>query len=113
VVFGGLLTLARFLDVTQFESNEPGLAYEPSMEEVSTIGLDLAKSVFQIHGIDAAGRVVVRRQLRRGRELPHGRSLGAWPPPEMEPFPKAPRLRNSAITVAVYLSLQHSGGTSA
>ena len=28
------------------------------MEEVSTIGLDLAKSVFQVHGIDAAGRVV-------------------------------------------------------
>ena len=27
------------------------------MEEVSTIGLDLAKSVFQVHGIDAAGRV--------------------------------------------------------
>src|SRR5215207_593126 len=39
------------------------------MEEVSTIGLDLAKSVFQIHGIDAAGRVVVRRQLRRGEVL--------------------------------------------
>ena len=35
------------------------------MEEVSTIGLDLAKSVFQVHGIDAAGRVVVRRQLRQ------------------------------------------------
>jgi hypothetical protein len=28
------------------------------MEEVSTIGLDLANSVFQVHGIDAAGRVV-------------------------------------------------------
>ena len=39
------------------------------MEEVSTIGLDLAKSVFQVHGIDAAGRVVVRRQLRRGEVL--------------------------------------------
>ena len=39
------------------------------MEEVSTIGLDLAKNVFQVHGIDAAGRVVVRRQLRRGEVL--------------------------------------------
>jgi transposase len=39
------------------------------MEEVSTIGLDLAKSVFQVHGIDATGRVVVRRQLRRGEVL--------------------------------------------
>jgi transposase len=31
------------------------------------IGLDLAKSVFQAHGVDEAGRVVVRRQLRRGQ----------------------------------------------
>ena len=31
------------------------------------IGLDLAKNVFQVHGVDAAGRVIVRRQLRRGQ----------------------------------------------
>ena len=36
------------------------------MNEISTIGLDLAKNVFQVHGIDASGRVVLRRQLRRG-----------------------------------------------
>jgi transposase len=36
---------------------------------VSTIGLDLAKNVFQVHGIDAAGKVLVRRQLRRGEVL--------------------------------------------
>src|SRR5207244_8500422 len=36
------------------------------MSEISTIGLDLAKNVFQVHGIDALGAVVVRRQLRRG-----------------------------------------------
>jgi transposase len=35
------------------------------MQSVSTIGLDIAKSVFQVHGIDGAGRVVVRRQLKR------------------------------------------------
>jgi hypothetical protein len=35
------------------------------MGEVSTIGLDLAKRVFQVHGIDAAGRVLVRRQTLR------------------------------------------------
>ena len=34
--------------------------------EISTIGLDLAKSVFQVHGVDAAGRVVVQKPLRRG-----------------------------------------------
>jgi transposase len=36
---------------------------------VTTIGLDIAKSVFQVHGVDAAGEVVVRRKLTRGRVL--------------------------------------------
>src|SRR5947199_10217433 len=35
------------------------------MQAVTTIGLDIAKSVFQIHGVDAAGNVIVRRQLKR------------------------------------------------
>jgi len=35
------------------------------MQTVRTIGLDIAKSVFQVHGVDAAGQVVVRRQLKR------------------------------------------------
>jgi transposase len=35
------------------------------MQTVTTIGLDIAKSVFQIHGVDAAGNVVIRRQLKR------------------------------------------------
>ena len=35
------------------------------MGEISMIGLDLAKNVFQVHGVDASGRVVLRRQLRR------------------------------------------------
>jgi len=35
--------------------------------EISTIGLDIAKNVFQVHGIDAAEKVVVRKQLRRGQ----------------------------------------------
>ena len=35
------------------------------MQTVTTIGLDIAKSVFQVHGIDAAGSVTVRRQLKR------------------------------------------------
>ena len=34
------------------------------MEQASTIGLDIAKNVFQAHGIDETGEVVVRRQLR-------------------------------------------------
>jgi Transposase len=35
------------------------------MQTVTTIGLDIAKSVFQVHGIDAEGNVVFRRQLKR------------------------------------------------
>src|SRR3954464_6834823 len=37
------------------------------MDQAVTIGLDIAKSVFQVHGIDATGAVVVRRKLARGR----------------------------------------------
>jgi transposase len=39
------------------------------MNEVITIGVDLAKNVFQVHGVDAEGAVVVRRQLRRRQVL--------------------------------------------
>jgi transposase len=35
------------------------------MQAITTIGLDIAKSVFQVHGIDAEGKVIVRRQLKR------------------------------------------------
>src|SRR6187549_857096 len=35
------------------------------MHTITTIGLDIAKSVFQVHGTDAAGQVVIRRQLKR------------------------------------------------
>jgi len=37
---------------------------------ISTIGLDLAKNVFQVHGIDDTGKVIVRRSLRRRQVLP-------------------------------------------
>ena len=39
------------------------------MSEITTIGLDLAKHVFQIHGIDAQGTTVLRKRLRRGQVL--------------------------------------------
>src|ERR1700748_2271443 len=35
------------------------------MPTITTIGLDIAKSIFQVHGVDAAGQVVIRRQLKR------------------------------------------------
>ena len=40
------------------------------MAQVSTIGLDLAKNVFQVHGLDPQGKVLVRRPLRRTEVLP-------------------------------------------
>ena len=39
------------------------------MSEITTIGLDLAKHVFQVHGVDAEGATVLRRQLRRNQVL--------------------------------------------
>src|SRR5262245_7795859 len=35
------------------------------MQAVKTIGLDIAKSIFQVHGVDADGQVVIRRKLKR------------------------------------------------
>src|SRR5947199_5839811 len=35
------------------------------MQTITTIGFDIAKSVFQVHGVDSAGEVVIRRQLKR------------------------------------------------
>ena len=43
--------------------------------KITTIGLDIAKNVFQVHGIDAAEKVVVRKQLRRGQVLAFFRAL--------------------------------------
>ena len=45
------------------------------MHSVTTIGLDIAKSVFQVHGVDAHGKVVVRRQLKRRYVLPFFKKL--------------------------------------
>jgi transposase len=42
---------------------------------ITTIGLDLAKQVFQVHGVDAAGHVVVERRLRRAQVVPYFASL--------------------------------------
>lgn len=40
-----------------------------TMEQVSVVGLDLAKSVFQVHGVNAQGEAVLRRRLTRGHQL--------------------------------------------
>jgi transposase len=45
------------------------------MQTVATIGLDLAKSVLQVHGVDSEGTVVIRRALRRSPVLDFFRGL--------------------------------------
>ena len=42
---------------------------QPTMNEVTTIGIDLAKNVFQVHGIDGSGETVTRRRLRRSQMI--------------------------------------------
>ena len=39
------------------------------MSEIITVGLDLAKNVFQVHGADGAGRAVLRKKIRRAQVL--------------------------------------------
>src|SRR4051812_18569809 len=43
--------------------------------QVITVGLDLAKHWFQVHGVDAAGKVIVRRRLRRAEVIAFFRAL--------------------------------------
>jgi len=45
------------------------------MSEIATVGLDLAKNVFQAHGADASGRAVLRKKLRRDQVLAFFRKL--------------------------------------
>jgi transposase len=59
------------------------------MGNVTTIGVDIAKSVFQVHGVDADGAAVLRQRLTRGRllkffaKLPRSaNSLGQVCPPK-------------------------------
>ena len=47
------------------------------MGEVNTIGLDIAKSVFQVHGVDSAGAVVIRKRIGRAKVLEY---FGELPP---------------------------------
>lgn len=45
------------------------------MSEIITVGLDLAKNVFQVHGGDGAGQVVIRKKLRRSQVLSFSEEL--------------------------------------
>ena len=47
--------------------------------QITTIGLDLAKNVFQVHGVDAAGQAVVRKSLRRSQMVAIFRQVASLP----------------------------------
>jgi hypothetical protein len=47
------------------------------MQAVTTIGLDIAKSVFQVHGVDAADRGLACAEVRRGAYFPSNKSRAA------------------------------------
>ena len=69
------------------------------MRPVSTIGLDIAKSVFQVHGVDATGEVLVRRQLKRrlrSEVLSEAATMPDWHPLEREVLWK----RHSMLAIA-------------
>ncbi len=51
------------------------------MKKIITIGIDIAKNVFQVHGIDDTGVVVVRRRLKRRQVLPFFGRLSLWTHP--------------------------------
>jgi transposase len=65
----GWMAPLRHLGAKLLFDRESAANREPSMGEITTVGLDLAKHVFQVHGIDATGAVVLRKQLRRGQVL--------------------------------------------
>ena len=65
----GWMAPLRHLGAKMPVGQKPPANREPSMNEITTIGLDLAKHVFQVHGVDAAGATVLRKQLRRAGHL--------------------------------------------
>jgi hypothetical protein len=55
------------------------------MSEMTTIGLDLTKNVFQVHGVDATSAPVLRKRLRRGQARPRRHSCASCKPPHPPP----------------------------
>src|SRR3954451_20980830 len=65
----GWMAPLRHLSAKVLVDRKPPANRETSMNEITTVGLDLAKHVFQVHGVDAEGTTVLRKQLRRGQVL--------------------------------------------
>ena len=58
------------------------------MQTITTIGLDIAKSVFQVHGVDNDGKVVIRRQLKRRYVLAFFEKLPPCLSKHLRPVPR-------------------------
>src|SRR5262249_9816329 len=82
------------------------------MQAVKTIGLDIAKSIFQMHGVDADGQVVIRRKLKRQAR---GAGTEAWRCARNSPAAEIERLRDTekdrtpaAFNPAGVVCMEHS-----
>jgi len=71
------------------------------MQTVTTIGLDIAKSVFQVHAVDAGGKVIIRRQLKRRYVLAFFEKLQEAIEKAAKEFDIAPARRNRIVVEKV------------
>src|SRR5512147_1796646 len=55
------------IDVPEWKCHRPLESKGASTMQITTIGIDLAKNVFQVHGVNERGKAVLRKQLRRGQ----------------------------------------------
>ena len=74
------------------------------MSEIATIGLDIAKNVFQLHAVDRSGKIVLRKVLRRS-QVP-GFFINPFPLPDRDWRPARPLITGRARS---WLSAMRSG----
>jgi transposase len=72
------------------------------MQTITTIGLDIAKSVFQVHGVDAEGNVLLRRQLKR-RYMPAFLRKAAAVLPGREPSWRLSQIHKRSVVVVIII----------
>lgn len=84
----------------------------PSLADayVTTLGIDLAKSVFQLHGVDGDGVVVLRKKLRRGGMLDCLKTLGEITPAAQAAASRHCRHRHRQQDSAHRMGATHKGG---
>jgi hypothetical protein len=72
---GSMKSCAKMVVVTATEGAPSMGKSITDLSSVTTVGLDLAKHVFQVHGVDASGRVVIAKAIRRNKLLEFFASL--------------------------------------